>query len=199
MIRRYGFGPHTLSVPRLQPAEGAVYEAGEYAVSDEELKRIVAIYRLALPYVGVVVSTREPAALRDELLMMGVSQISAGSKTNPGGYSEKHDTEQFKLTDNRSLDEIVEKIASLGLLPSFCTACYREGRVGEVFRRIAESESMNKFCRANALLSLKEYIRDYAGDKEVIVELLNRELSEIGDNILEKIEEIEHGESDIHI
>jgi len=199
LMDKYGFGPHTLSVPRLQLAQGAIYRADKYAVSDEDFKKIVAIYRLALPYVGVVVSTREPASLRDELLSFGVSQISAGSKTNPGGYENNEHTEQFSLTDNRSLEEIIDRIAQLGLVPSLCTACYREGRTGEVFRKLAQGEHMKKFCQENAVLTLYEYVHNCGSANAVLTRWLEEEIEALNGQIADKIKQIDEGMKDIHI
>ena len=201
LINKYGFGPHTLSVPRLQPAEGSQVDYVKYRVSGDDLKKIVAIYRLALPYVGVVISTREPADLRDELISIGASQISAGSKTSPWGYIKEGDTEQFKTGDKRNLDEIIGKIASLGLMPSLCTACYREGRSGEKFKHLAEDKTIKTFCEENALLSLKEYLEDCASDdvKKELEKLLDEEVKKNRNGIAEKFKEIEKGKRDIHI
>lgn len=201
LMKKYGFGPHTISVPRLQPAQGAKLNAPPYPVSNEDLKKIVAIYRLALPYVGIVVSTREPAWLRDELLLLGASQISAGSRTSPLGYIEDGDTEQFEIEDKRSLEEVIDRIASMGLIPSLCTACYREERSGEKFRHLTESGAIKQFCHENALLMLKEYIEDYAKDerKEFLSRFLIEEALKSRNGLFEKFKEIERGERDIHI
>jgi 2-iminoacetate synthase len=201
LMRKYGFGPHTLSVPRLQPAEGSKLHSTKYRVSDSDFKKIVAIYRLALPYVGVVVSTREPAGLRDELLSLGVSQISAGSKTSPMGYIDDSDTAQFEIGDRRSLEEVIEVIVSKGLMPSLCTACYRERRNGEKFRHLAQAQAIKNFCHENALLSLKEYVEDYASPS--VKEHLKKWLEEQGDRsrngIHEKFRIIESGKRDVHV
>ncbi|UCH81387.1 MAG: [FeFe] hydrogenase H-cluster radical SAM maturase HydG [Nitrospiraceae bacterium] len=200
LISKYGFGPHTLSVPRLQPAEGSKVNVDTYRVSDEDLKKIVAIYRLALPYVGVVVSTRERSGLRDELLSMGASQISAGSRTSPWGYIEKGDTEQFEIGDNRSLEDIVRNIAEMGMIPSLCTACYREGRSGEQFRKLAQNEHMKKLCHENALLSLKEYIEDCCSEdvKEDLEKRLKEEIAKSSNGLTDKMKLVEQGKRDIH-
>jgi 2-iminoacetate synthase len=200
LINKYGFGPHTLSVPRLQPAQGSRI-IWKYKVTDDDLKKIVAIYRLALPYVGVVVSTRETASLRDDLLSIGASQISAGSKTSPSGYLHDGDTEQFEIGDARSLEEVIGKIISLGLVPSLCTACYREGRSGEAFRHLAEKEGIKNFCHENALLGLKEYLEDCASDevKEKLQKMLNEEVAKSANGLSEKFKQIEQGKRDIHI
>jgi 2-iminoacetate synthase len=201
LISKYGFGPHTLSVPRLQPAKGAVADVERYRVSDDDLKKIVAIFRLSLPYVGIVISTREPAGLRDELFSTGASQISAGSKTSPFGYIQDGDTEQFEVSDKRSLDEVIRKICSLGLIPSLCTACYREGRSGGTFRDLAQKESIKEFCHENALLSLKEYMEDCATEeaKKHLEKVLNEELSKSRNGLSEKMKLIEQGKRDVHI
>jgi 2-iminoacetate synthase len=201
LINKYGFGPHTLSVPRLQPAQGSMADHLKYKVTDEDLRKIVAIYRLALPYVGVVVSTREPAGLRDELLSMGASQISAGSKTSPWGYIKEGDTEQFEIGDTRSLEEVMEKIASLGLMPSLCTACYREGRSGERFKHLAEQAVIKNFCHENAVLSLKEYVEDCAAGrlKELLEKMLNEEFNKSSNGLADKFRLIEAGKRDVHI
>ena len=200
-MSKYGFGPHTLSVPRLQPADASVLDNSKYRVSDEDYKKIVAIYRLALPHVGVVVSTREPAALRDELLSIGASQISAGSKTSPSGYLNDDDTEQFEVGDTRSLDDVIGKIADMGLMPSLCTACYREGRSGEEFKHLATSEMIKTFCHENAILSLKEYAENSASDevKQKLIKILDKEISKCSNGLAGKLKQIEEGKSDIHV
>jgi 2-iminoacetate synthase len=202
LISKYGFGPHTLSVPRLQPAQGSsIMDNRAYRVSDDDFNKIVAIYRLSLPHVGVVISTREPSALRDELLLIGASQISAGSKTSPAGYIQDGDTEQFEVGDRRSLEEVISKIATLGLMPSLCTACYREGRSGERFKSLAEDAAMKNFCHENAVLSLKEYVEDCASGelKEQLINLLNEEITKSRNGISEKVRLIEQGKRDIYI
>lgn len=200
LINKYGFGPHTLSVPRLQPAEGSDVDLGRYRVSDDDLKKIVAIYRLALPYVGVVISTREQSGLRDELLSIGASQISAGSKTSPWGYVKNGETAQFEVGDSRSLEEIIGRIAELGMIPSLCTACYREGRSGEIFRELTESGAIKQFCHDNALLSLKEYIEDSAPEniKEELIKRLEQESAKSTNGLIEKFKLIEEGKRDVH-
>jgi len=202
LMKKYGFGPHTISVPRLQPAEGSnFYNMTKYKVSNDDLKKIVAIYRLSLPYAGIVVSTREPAYLRDELLLIGVSQISAGSRTSPGGYINDFDTPQFEIGDKRGLEEVIAKIASIGLIPSLCTACYRESRSGERFKHLAEKGTIKNFCQENAILSLKEYLEDYAcGEvKEQLQKILNGESIKNTNGLAEKFKLIEQGERDVHV
>ena len=160
----YGVGPHTISVPRLEPADGSDIAAiPPYPVSDIDFKKIVAILRLAVPYTGIIMSTRETAKMRAETFALGVSQISAGSRTNPGGYSNGEPSgAQFQLGDHRSVDEVIFDIVGMGYIPSFCTACYRKGRTGEDFMDLAKPGLIKHFCLPNALLTFKEYLEDYA-------------------------------------
>jgi 2-iminoacetate synthase len=163
--RRYGAGPHTLSVPRIEPAEGAPMSTEvPYPLDDETFKRIVAVLRLAVPYTGIILSTRESPKLRDELIALGVSQISAGSRTSPGGYSADGEapTAQFQVGDHRSLDEVIGCLCKSGFTPSFCTACYRSGRTGPDFMYLAKPGFIQNFCTPNAILTFKEYLLDYA-------------------------------------
>ena len=159
----FGVGPHTISVPRLEPAQGSgVASSPPYPVSDKEFKKIIAVLRLAVPYTGIILSTRENADLRDELFYLGVSQISAGSKTAPGSYShDKKEQGQFSISDNRSLSEVIEELAANGFIPSFCTSCYRSGRTGENFMELAKPGNIKNFCHPNALLTFGEYLLDY--------------------------------------
>jgi 2-iminoacetate synthase len=169
---RFGVGPHTISVPRLEPATGAPFASqAPYAVNDHEFWKIVAIIRLAVPYTGMIMSTRESAAVRRRTFAMGVSQISAGSRTNPGGYTEgksngalklAEEDGQFQLGDHRSLDEVVRDCAELGYIPSFCTACYRVGRTGADFMDVAKPGLIKNHCGPNAIASFYEYLLDYA-------------------------------------
>ncbi|MCG9106262.1 [FeFe] hydrogenase H-cluster radical SAM maturase HydG [Laribacter hongkongensis] len=161
---RFGVGPHTISVPRIEPAEGApLSEAPPAGVSDLDFKKIIAILRLAVPYTGLILSTRESAAMRREACALGVSQISAGSRTNPGGYGADEDsTGQFQLGDHRSLEEVVAELAASGYVPSFCTACYRAGRTGKDFMDLAKPGLIKRKCDPNAVTTLQEYLCDYA-------------------------------------
>lgn len=206
LYEKFGAWPHTISVPRLQPTIGSPLASAPYPVSDEEFKLIVALYRLAVPTAGVVVTTREPAALRDELLHIGVSQISAGSRTDPGGYSkeiERFDASQFRTSDHRSLEEIVEYIASMGHLPSLCTSCYRVGRTGRSFTETVSHEEMERYCLPNALLTLKEYVIDHAnGSAAICNEIIEKNVTLIADEKLKKatlakLKEIEAGKRDL--
>jgi 2-iminoacetate synthase len=164
--KTFGVGPHTISVPRMEPAHGSPLASDPACpVSDADFRKIVAILRLAVPYTGIIMSTRENAETRRETFALGVSQISAGSRTNPGGYAtlgEGNDEAQFQLGDHRSLDEVVKDIASLGYVPSFCTACYRLGRTGADFMDLAKPGLIKRHCAPNALSSFTEYLLDYA-------------------------------------
>ncbi|MEI6515943.1 MAG: [FeFe] hydrogenase H-cluster radical SAM maturase HydG [bacterium] len=162
--QHFGVGPHTVSVPRLEPATGSdTANHPPKPVSDVDFRKIVAILRLAVPYTGIIMSTRENANLRRETFALGVSQISAGSRTNPGGYSdgEQEDKSQFSLGDHRSLDEVVRDVAELGYIPSFCTGCYRLGRTGADFMDLAKPGEIKYHCDPNALSTFQEYLLDY--------------------------------------
>lgn len=160
LLESFGAFPHTISVPRFKKAIGSPLSAAPRPVSDAEFERIVIVYRLAVPSAGVVVTTREPAALRERVLDIGASQISAGSKTDPGGYADavrRHEAEQFEVDDTRPLEKIVRMVLSRGYLPSLCTGCYRLRRTGEAFTEMALSGHIRGFCLPNALLSLAEF------------------------------------------
>ncbi len=161
---RFGVGPHTISVPRMEPATGSdIASHPPHPVSDIDFRKIVAILRLAVPYTGIIMSTRETAEIRRETFALGVSQISAGSRTNPGGYSEDEriDAAQFCLGDHRPLDEVIRDAAALGYVPSFCTACYRLGRTGRDFMDLAKPGEIKEHCGPNALATFQEYLEDY--------------------------------------
>lgn len=163
----FNIGPHTISIPRLQYAQNAPLSISNNVVSDTDFKKIIAVLRLAVPYTGMILSTRERAELRMELLGLGISQISSGSRTNPGGYKQAFseiDNSQFHLNDSRTSGEIIENIIDLGYIPSFCTSCYRIGRVGEKFMQIAKKGDIKLFCHPNALVTLNEYLNDYANE-----------------------------------
>ena len=165
--KHYGVGPHTISFPRLRPASGVELDETSYRVSDDEFKRLVAILRLAVPYTGLILTAREPAELRREVMAFGVSQIDAGSRIEMGGYTELGDAqvierEQFQLGDLRSLDEVMRELLADGYIPSFCTACYRLGRTGEHFMEFAIPGFIQNMCTPNALTTLMEYLVDYA-------------------------------------
>jgi 2-iminoacetate synthase len=162
---RFGIGPHTVSVPRLEPAVGSsIALQPPHAVSDIDFRKIVAILRLMVPYTGIIMSTRETPNIRRETFALGVSQISAGSRTNPGGYQEEDkeaDCSQFQLGDHRALDEVIRDVAQLGYIPSFCTACYRLGRTGRDFMDLAKPGEIKNHCDPNALSTFMEYLLDY--------------------------------------
>jgi 2-iminoacetate synthase len=164
--KRFGVGPHTISVPRLEPATNSdIASHPPFPVSDVDFRKIVAIIRLAVPYTGIIMSTRETAKMRRETFALGVSQISAGSRTNPGGYEEETEDDpsgQFSLGDHRSLDEVIRDVASMGYIPSFCTACYRLGRTGQDFMDLAKPGDIKLHCGPNALSSFKEYLQNFA-------------------------------------
>lgn len=164
--KTYGVGPHTISVPRIEPASGSMLaDNPPHAVGDIDFRKIVAILRLAVPYTGIIMSTRETAALRKETFSLGVSQISAGSRTNPGGYSSGSpidDESQFSLGDHRPLDEVIRDVASMGYIPSFCTGCYRLGRTGADFMDLAKPGDIKSHCDPNAISTFAEYLYDYA-------------------------------------
>jgi 2-iminoacetate synthase len=164
--QRFGVGPHTISVPRLEPATGSdMASSPPHAVTDEDFRKIVAILRLAVPYTGIILSTRENPAIRRESLALGVSQISAGSRTNPGGYADAEGPTaegQFSLGDHRELDEVIRDVSSLGYIPSFCTGCYRLGRTGKDFMDLAKPGEIKRHCDPNAVSTFMEYLIDYA-------------------------------------
>ena len=162
---RFGCGPHTISVPRIEPAEGsATSEAPPFAVGDADFRKIVAILRLAVPYTGLILSTRERPEVRREVFHLGISQISAGSRTNPGGYEDDGGDggAQFSLGDHRNLDEVVRDLAETGFIPSFCTSCYRMGRTGVDFMDLAKPGEIKRHCQPNALSTLQEFVEDHA-------------------------------------
>lgn len=203
-----GVGPHTLSVPRLRPAENVSLENYPYLVDDEDFKKIVAILRLAVPYAGLILSTREEPVLRDEIIALGVSQVSTGSCTGVGGYSETYsdpeEKPQFEVGDHRSPVEMIESLMEAGYIPSYCTACYREGRTGERFMDIVKSGELYKICEANALITLKEFIDDYGTDRtrEIGDKLIKRSIDEIDNesfrkSVEEKINKISNGTRDL--
>jgi len=208
--RKFGVGPHTISVPRLEPALNApLASTPPHPVMDDDMKRIVALLRLSVPYTGIILTTRERPELRDRLFALGVSQTSAGSRTSPGGYSEEEphqpETEQFRIGDTRNLAELTCQLCEEGCIPSFCTACYRSRRTGGRFMKLAKHGEIHKMCEPNALLSFKEYLIDYAdqvtraqGEK-----VLAHRLSRLGPSLRKKTEEllaaVEAGKRDVYI
>ncbi len=162
----FGVGPHTISVPRIRPADDVNLNEYSNAIPDNIFEKIVAILRIAVPYTGLIVSTRESQTVREKVLKLGVSQISGGSSTSVGGYykKEEENSAQFEVNDTRTLDEIVNWLLDLGYMPSFCTACYREGRTGDRFMSLVKSGQIANVCSPNAIMTLKEYLEDYASD-----------------------------------
>ena len=202
---KFGVGPHTISVPRICPADDISTEDFPDAISDDMFARLVAVIRISVPYTGMIISTRESEAVRRRVLELGVSQISGGSRTSVGGYAEaQHEhTEQFDVSDHRSLDEIVGWLLDLGHIPSFCTACYREGRTGDRFMSLVKSGQIANCCAPNALMTLMEYLEDYAspetkakGQAEItkaVAHIPNPKIKEIA---MKRLEEIKSGRRD---
>ncbi len=181
----FGVGPHTISVPRVRHADDIDPDEFDNGISDETFQKIVACIRIAVPYTGMIISTRESQACREKVLHLGVSQISGGSKTSVGGYyepeAEEDNSSQFDVSDNRTLDEVVNWLMKLGYIPSFCTACYREGRTGDRFMSLCKSGQIQNCCHPNALMTLKEYLVDYASDdtKKIGNDLILKEIDNI--------------------
>lgn len=200
----FGVGPHTISVPRVCPADDVDLSIFHDTIPDDIFRKIVAILRIAVPYTGIIISTRESKESRKKVLEIGVSQISGGSITSVGGYAKgRDDTAQFDITDSRPLDEVVRWLCEEGYVPSFCTACYREGRTGDRFMAFAKSGQICNFCQSNALLTLKEYQLDYAHDdtKRAIQKVWDDEILrvpnlDVRNKALGYVEEIEKGKRD---
>ncbi len=205
--QKFGIGPHTISVPRLEPATGSdMASHPPKPVSDIDFRKIVAILRLAVPYTGIIMSTRETPKMRQETFALGVSQISAGSRTNPGGYAEGEDVldeAQFSLGDHRSLDEVIYDVANLGYIPSFCTGCYRLGRTGQDFMDMAKPGLIKEHCDPNALSTFLEYLLDYGSDKTRAAgeALIANALNEMGDTSRQRsqtmLAKVRQGQRDI--
>ena len=204
----YGVGPHTISVPRIRKADDIDPATFDNGIDDDIFAKIVACIRIAVPYTGMIISTRESQKCRERVLNLGVSQISGASKTSVGGYAHpeqesEEETAQFDVEDRRSLDEIVKWLMELDYVPSFCTACYREGRVGDRFMEICKEQKIHNFCHPNAIMTLEEYLEDYASPetRKVGEELIDKELKTLGNNKLkcaveENLDKIKHGERD---
>jgi 2-iminoacetate synthase len=201
-----GVGPHTISVPRIRPADDIDASEFSNAISDDIFEKLVAVLRISVPYTGIIISTRESQKARERVLAVGVSQISGGSRTSVGGYTteERHDeTAQFDVSDTRTLDEIINWLLSLGYIPSFCTACYREGRTGDRFMSLAKTGQIANCCQPNALMTLKEYMEDYASadtkakGEKVILEEVEQIPNETARKVAkERLEKIAKGERD---
>ena len=205
----HGVGPHTISVPRICPADDIDPSAFDNSISDDIFEKLVACIRISVPYTGMIVSTRESQRARERVLHLGISQISGGSRTSVGGYEEpekENDSAQFDVSDNRTLDEVVGWLMELGYIPSFCTACYRAGRTGDRFMSLCKSGQIQNCCHPNALMTLKEYLVDYASPhvKELGDELIAKEIHNIpNEKVRELVErhlkDIEEGERDFRI
>ena len=208
-----GVGPHTISFPRITPATGTPYsEHPEYAVSDEDFKKLVVVLRLSVPYTGLICTAREPDRVRREVIPLGVSQIDGGTRIGVGAYQNSvranalPDQEQFSIGDDRPLDEIVQEVCGMGCVPSFCTACYRAGRTGDHFMKVAKSKFVHNYCIPNALFTLKEYLLDYASPeaREKGEETLRAHLERFKndpsyDRIVATLQRIEGGERDLRL
>lgn len=202
-----GVGPHTISVPRIRHADDINPENFSNAISDEIFEKIVAVLRIAVPYTGLIISTRESKAARERVLKLGVSQISGGSRTSVGGYvkqeTEEENSAQFDVSDNRTLDQVVNWLLELGYIPSFCTACYREGRTGDRFMHLVKSGQIANCCQPNALMTLNEYLEDYAspdtrkkGEAVIAAELLRIPNEKVRAIAKEHLQEMHAGKRD---
>lgn len=203
----FGVGPHTISVPRVCPADDI--DPGEFdnGISDEIFEKIVACIRVAVPYTGMIISTRESQKVREKVLELGISQISGGSRTSVGGYAEEEaedeSSAQFDVADHRTLDQVVKWLMDLGYVPSFCTACYREGRTGDRFMSLCKAGQIHNCCLPNALMTLKEYLEDYAspetkaaGEKVIAEQLQNIPNLRARAVVEQHLTEIEQGQRD---
>ena len=199
----HGVGPHTISVPRIKAADDIDPDEFDNGIDDETFAKIIAIIRIAVPYTGMIISTRESKSVREKALRLGISQISGGSRTSVGGYVEPEDEDensaQFDVSDQRTLDEVVKWLMELGYIPSFCTACYREGRTGDRFMALCKSGQIQNCCHPNALMTLEEYLMDYAspetraiGEKMIERELLNIPKEKVRKIAAEYIESIKN-------
>ena len=203
----FGVGPHTISVPRIRHADDIDADSFDNGINDDIFAKIVACLRVSVPYTGLIVSTRESQKCRERVIHLGVSQISGGSKTSVGGYAEEEpdeeDSSQFDVSDTRTLDDVVNWLMKMGYIPSFCTACYREGRTGDRFMSLFKSQQILNCCHPNALMTLKEYIEDYAsedtkkiGDELILKEINNIPSQKVRDIVVERLEKIKNGERD---
>lgn len=205
----HGVGPHTISVPRVKKADDIDPGAFDNGIDDDTFAKLIACIRIAVPYTGMIISTRESEAVRAKALSLGISQISGGSRTSVGGYAgytpeeRPHDTEQFDVSDQRSLDEVVNWLMKLGYIPSFCTACYREGRTGDRFMSLCKNGQIQNCCHPNALMTLKEYLMDYASPdtKEIGVKLIESEIKNVPNEkvrgiVVDNLAKIENGSRD---
>ena len=206
----HGVGPHTISVPRICPADDIDPNAFNNSINDDIFAKLVACIRISVPYTGMIVSTRESQKSRERVLHLGISQISGGSRTSVGGYAapepEAENSAQFDVSDTRSLDEVVAWLMEIGYLPSFCTACYRQGRTGDRFMSLCKSGQIQNCCHPNALMTLKEYLTDYAkphtkelGEKLIQNELANIPNPKVRELVIQHLTDIENGERDFRL
>lgn len=203
----HGVGPHTISVPRLRRADDIDPDDFDNGIDDDTFAKIVAVIRIAVPYTGMIISTRESKVCRERVLHLGISQISGGSRTSVGGYveeeTEEENSAQFDVEDKRTLDQVVNWLMTMDYIPSFCTACYREGRTGDRFMQLCKSKQIQNCCHPNALMTLKEYLEDYAsedtkeiGDKLIIKELANISNEKVKEIVVKNLENIKNGQRD---
>ena len=203
----HGVGPHTISVPRLRRADDIDPDDFDNGIDDDTFAKIVAVIRIAVPYTGMIISTRESKVCRERVLHLGISQISGGSRTSVGGYveeeTEEENSAQFDVEDKRTLDQVVNWLMTMDYIPSFCTACYREGRTGDRFMQLCKSKQIQNCCHPNALMTLKEYLEDYAsedtkeiGDKLIIKEFENIPNEKVKEIVVKNLENIKNGQRD---
>jgi 2-iminoacetate synthase len=207
---KFGVGPHTISVPRLRPALNITLDEYPYLVSDRDFKKLVAVIRLAVPYTGMILSTRELPEFREEVISVGISQISAGSCTGVGGYyeeiSKKEETKpQFEVGDHRTPNEILRTLCEQHYLPSYCTACYRMGRTGDRFMSFAKSGQIHNFCLPNAILTFKEFLLDYGdeatkaiGEETIAANIENIPSEKVREETKKRLKRLENGERDLY-
>ena len=205
-----GVGPHTISVPRLRSADDIDPDDFDNGIDDDTFAKIVACLRIAVPYTGMIISTRESKECREKVLNLGISQISGGSKTSVGGYADEEEEDensaQFELSDNRPLDEVVDWLIGMDYIPSFCTACYREGRTGDRFMQLVKSKQIANCCQPNAIMTLAEYLEDYASEKTKKdgYELIKKEIEKIPNDkmrelVRKNLENIKEGKRDFRV
>lgn len=206
LSKTFGIGPHTISIPRFRPA-ASVNMTAAYPVSDEDFLKLIAILRIAVPYTGMILTTRERPEIREIAFSIGISQTSAASSTSPGGFGKgkSQNVEQFELSDKRSLDEIAVSIMKQGYTPSFCTACYRKSRTGSTFMDLAKPGDIQEFCQPNSVLTLMEYLEDYASPESITlgIEIIRKSLETMENDAIrrqteERLERIKHGERDLY-
>jgi 2-iminoacetate synthase len=206
----FGVGPHTISVPRVKPAHGVDPGSFDGSISDNLFAKLTACIRIAVPYTGMIISTREGKSVREKLLRLGVSQISGASRTSVGGYVDteapEEDTRQFEVSDTRTLDEVIKWLIDLDYVPSFCTACYRAGRTGDRFMELCKSKQILNCCHPNALMTLKEYLVDYAtqqtseaGNKLIEKEISSIPKEKIRNMVRKNLVNIENGQRDFRL